>query len=318
MSHSDRGLADVRSEHFRRDPSFRTAPWYSLMTAPIRFAATPVWARVYKQSLGVRLLKDLAVAAWKRGDTAFVLGSGPSINDLVEAQWAQIRGQTSIGFNWWLHHPHVPDLYVFENVSERHRLLLAERAADYEGIPLLLKQFLTNFSPSKHRARLGLLRTLPESLRRNIYLSSDLLVPGRSEDELRRWVRNVDRLGLMRPKDRFQWVPKRTSSLAFLVALCVRAGFRRIVLCGVDLNRPGYFFDDAGASSAAASVGSDGPFRLHETEDPKIKVLTISQVLSVLTTEVLAPKGVRLEVAHPGSALAAVIPVYGWSDGGTP
>jgi hypothetical protein len=299
---------------FRR-PSFRVAGWYALLTGPFRIVATPLWGRVYRHVMQVRLLKELPVQSWKRGNIAYILGSGPSINDLTENQWREMRRGTTVGFNWWLYHPHVPDLYVFENLTERHRSALMHRAPDYAETPLILKQFLTNFSPRKHRARLRSLSELPLEVRQNIFMSSDLVVPGRTRDELERWFRRAMRVRWLCEADRIQWLPKRAASLTFLVALCARAGFRDVVLCGVDLNTPGSFYDPAPlgvTTERSAREASNRTIWVHETENPSEKVLPISAVLQALNETVLEPRGIRLHVAHSASALARTLPVYEW------
>lgn len=288
-----------------RPPTFRTAPWYSWATAVPRALATPLWATAYTRRLGVHCLKDLSTQSWKRGDTAFIMGSGPSINDLTGQQWEIIRGGTTIGVNWWTKHDFVPDLYVFERLTDGPRQMLLSRAEDYANTPMILKQCLTNFSPVIHRWRMELISLLPKGLRSRLYLSSDLLVPGRTEEELRRAFRTAERLGFFRSRERFQWVVKRTSSLTFLICLCVRAGFRDIVLCGVDLNRPGTFYDTKPTASSNGLI--------HETQDPSVKVLPISDVLRLLNDEVLRAKNERLFIANPTSRLASFLPVYDWS-----
>ena len=50
----------------------------------------------------------------KTSDTLFVLGSGPSINDLTADDWATIGTHNSVGFNWWMVHDFVPSFYLFQ------------------------------------------------------------------------------------------------------------------------------------------------------------------------------------------------------------
>lgn len=301
-----------------KQPTFRVAPWYSAVTAPSRLLCAPIWLQAYRRLLGMRALKQLSVHTWKTTSTVFVLGSGPSINELSDSQWAVIQEHTSIGFNWWLFHEYVPDLYVFENFSPTQRDLLAERAYEYKKTPLVLKHAVSNFSPMKHRRRIRELALIPLSIRRNIHLSSDTIIPGRTHAELRSAIRFMDRTGIFNTKDQFQWLPKRTASLTFIVALCVRAGFQHIVLCGVDLNRSGYFFSGNSKlmrrySQAAPSHSHVPSSGLHATEDGREKVLPISDILQVMYESILIPRGITLSVAHGDSRLATTMPVYNWS-----
>ena len=55
--------------------------------------SNPVW-----KSLGAK----------RKSDTLFVLGSGASIHDLNETEWAAIAAADSVGFNNWSLHPFIP------------------------------------------------------------------------------------------------------------------------------------------------------------------------------------------------------------------
>lgn len=50
----------------------------------------------------------------KKSDTLFVLGSGPSLNDISREQWGLIRKNDSWGFNHSFLHPHVPDVLFLQ------------------------------------------------------------------------------------------------------------------------------------------------------------------------------------------------------------
>src|SRR5690554_5249502 len=51
---------------------------------------------------------------YKNSNILFILGSGPSINEITEDQWTHISACDSIGFNWFLVHSHVPTYYHME------------------------------------------------------------------------------------------------------------------------------------------------------------------------------------------------------------
>ena len=292
----------------------------ALASYVVKAVTTRSMMKRFNEQLGTRPLSDLPVEVWRAGATAFILGSGPSINGMSDDQWRHVRQGTSIGFNWWLHHPHVPDLYVFEDALETHRDTLQQRADAYASVPVILKHLVCGFTADPQAEQLELLRDYPPEVLAHTYLSSELPLRGNSPLQLRHALRLAAWLGLFRTSRRVQWLPIRSSSLTYLIALCVRAGFDEIVLCGVDLNRPGTFYSTPEELEAGIDpAGRDGRATpIHETEDPSYKSLPISTILSVLDQQVLHPRGIQLWVAHPGSALAGVLPVYAWEDSARP
>lgn len=288
---------------------------YTVATLAPRWAAGHVYARRLRKRTGCRPLNALPTTAWRSSATAFILGSGSSVNRYAAEQWAEIGEHDSIGFNWWLLHPFVPDIYVFEGPTERHRELFELRRDDYSDTPILLKQHLTNLSWERHRRRIESLRRCPEWLQRQMFLSWDFVLPGLRVESLRRSCAAVRTLGLLSTKRRFRSVAKRSGSLTFLVALALRAGYSHIVLCGVDLNNTDYFFqaEDAWAKKQGLPIpplAEDGP--RHSTDDPSKKGMPISSILTVMRDELLRPRGVELYVGASDSALHPTLPVYPW------
>jgi hypothetical protein len=118
-----------------------------------------------------RLLKQLPAASWKRGNTAFILASGASINSLDTSHWDRISEGTKIGFNFWVKHDVVPDLYVFENLHSSLLSLLVSRRVDYSSVPIVLKHQLGLYQIFGRRRALSSSLASLKASGLNVYLS---------------------------------------------------------------------------------------------------------------------------------------------------
>ena len=297
----------------------RTFPriYASLSLAP-RFALAYRWLRQLEKAKAGRRLSQLALKYYRTSDTVFIFGTGASINDYPEEYWNVVRHHDSIGMNFFLLHEHVPTIHVMENVTGVHRSLLAARYAergDYQGTPLIMKTQLSNLSPHRVAARIAELRELHPDVLAHTYLSLDLLAAGKTRADMEGAYRLSGRLGLWKPKPRFLLLTKRRGSVSYIVNLAVRAGYRRLVLCGVDLNHTEHFYDSRREELEATGLPVP-PNReagtMHSTNDPANHPVTIHSVLMAIKKQILDPAGIELFVGSETSALYPDLPAFDW------
>ena len=257
-----------------------------------------------REGLGTPLTAQ-HLATWRTSDTLFVLGSGASINELTAEQWREIAQADSIGFNFWPLHEFVPTFYVFEQpgFEERARLLfdlLESRAADYGRTRVVAK------SLAKFRAE-----AFPRALRPNLYLSADYSLPAQDEAGLRRALAYIARRGLLRDPSAIDAIPFKRASVSYLVFWALIAGYRRIVLCGIDLNHSRYFYEDRADRYPPALLPDRSEWgTTHRTLDHRVDELTVDKVIYAIDDVLLRPTGIELFVARPSSALHPRLPCY--------
>ena len=70
--------------------------------------------KVIRNKYQLPLVDEIDLTAYKRSDTLFVLGSGPSINRIPQERWRAIAAHDSVGFNFWPYHPFVPTFYLWK------------------------------------------------------------------------------------------------------------------------------------------------------------------------------------------------------------
>ena len=120
------------------------------------------------------------------------------------------------------------------------------------------------------------------------------------------------------------------ASIFMTMSFALLAGYRRIVLCGVDLANTAYFYHDprhearglpvppmlpATAEELARKYTQHGlkmsqvpDPSVHNTIDPALNPLPMDKVIHAFNEEVLKPEGVELYVALPSSKLFPRIP----------
>ena len=69
-------------------------------------------------------------------------------------------------------------------------------------------------------------------------------VVARNEEELRYGIRYFRSIGAFSPHARVAWLFKYGGSVIAMMTLGVLMGYKRIILCGVDLNKQDYFYQD--------------------------------------------------------------------------
>jgi hypothetical protein len=203
-------------------------------------------ARAAAERTGLPLLETLDLSKVKTSDTVFILGSGASINEIPAPRWERIGRHDSIGLNFWPVHPFVPRIYLFETVAriegseaifDALQSVLNRRANDYRRVVKVISEVW----PTDARQ---LVFELPEGLYPNLYLGYSSTVIARNQKELIAGLRYLRRLGIFAPGDRLPWHFKYAGSVLAALSLAVRMGYRRIVLCGIDMGKAEHFYHD--------------------------------------------------------------------------
>jgi hypothetical protein len=296
--------------------------------------------RRFRQTVRARILPKLRcahdplhlrVADFKKSDTLYILATGGSINDLPPQAWDDICRCDSMGINFWLYHDHVPTWFsceVSRTPADAATLMqvLEKRLPDYQNTAFLLKDIhkLDERYPQWDSE-------FPLGRICHFYTLHSLSVRGRDAASLRRALRWSRRLGLFKKSDELWALPMKRATVFLALAFGLMAGYRRIVLCGVDLSNTAYFYDDPRYRAARAlpdtpklpstageleqRYASEGVKMLkkpdptiHNTIDPALNPLPMDEIIHAFHEEVLRPEGVELFVALPGSRLHPRIP----------
>jgi len=186
-----------------------------------------------------KLLSD-EILQFKKSDTIFILGSGPSINDITNKKWEYIKLHDSIGFNYWFIHDFVPSMYVFQKFNERMLNIFNDKYDFYKETPFIIrgskfaKEGVNNLTGNKN---FELLRNNP------VYYLREYPVHSRCSIKPNLLINYFEALGLMPHGKISNFIPKLRGTLGLLIVLSYQMGYKKIVLCGMDMHSSDHFWD---------------------------------------------------------------------------
>ena len=183
-------------------------------------------------------LLNETILKYKTSDTIFILGSGPSINDISPQDWKYVEQHDSIGFNWWIVHDFIPSLYMFQAASTNMLELLKDKYSDYRNIPFLIRG--SAFAKGEfdyEDERLNLLKSNP------VYYIKEYPISSKCSIDINMLFNYMENLGFMTFGHIANFVPKWRSTLGLLISLSYQMGYQKIILCGMDMHDNGHFWD---------------------------------------------------------------------------
>lgn len=261
----------------------------------------------------INLKSTRELTKFKSSDTLFILGSGESIAKYPGWYFDNISQHDSIGFNFWLLHKFVPTFYVGEVKEDCQRSQdlwenLRARSREYKNTPIIFKY---------NKAFLEQSIDMPNSLK-ELFILNYLNIPGKSLSELGKWLTYLDRRGYFGKKDFRGTILFRQASLSWLLVFAVHLGYKKIVLCGVDLNTPKYFFDIPSSVNVHEGMKIPDPGfeeKVHPTFNADLcqSGLAIPEILEIMNQSILENKNIELLVASETSALFPQLPLYNWA-----
>ena len=259
---------------------------------------------------GLPLLETLNLKRLKTGDTLFVLGSAWSINNIADERWQIIDRHDSVGINFWPAHPFVPRFYHFENMTydeqpemyDALRSLLERRSEAYAKTV----KIITEVNATGPRQAVF---ELPEGIRRELYVGFSMPVVARNEEELRAGIRYLSSIGAFTPRDHVAWIFKYGGSVIAMMALAAIMGYRRIVLCGVDLNKQNYFYQDQQRYPECADWEFVSRKEVQKTARRLPWLVPAQSAVWIFNEVILEPAGIELFVESKESTLFPKVPL---------
>ena len=247
--------------------------------------------------------------------TFYILGSGASVNDLTHAHWREISEGYSVGLNSWAFHPFVPSSYALE--SPREARLSEQRLAIEKGLSragVIEKKPPVLYFRDNPFVRSGDSVRIPRELHSSVRLYGRTQFPPVSnphlglllEAFLRRDASFASRNCLLLDNG---------STVIRLIHFALRAGFRKIVLLGVDLGERQYFFEEdpeipGQAGVKAPSMGAVAA--AHPTLAPGSRTAGFLSFLSKLSSAAADIYGARVETGSDARVWQHWLPRHPW------
>lgn len=242
---------------------------------------------------------------YKTSDTIFLLGSGPSISDIESEQWEFIRRKDSIGFNFFLAHPFVPRFFMYQEAGDAMRETLRRSRERYKGVPFIVRgsrfasgglgeasECLDAFEGSE----VFFLRELP--------ISSDCGISPKG------MFRFVEIQGYLSHGVIANFVPKWGCTLGLLLSWAFQMGYKKIVLCGMDMQNGNHFWDEPSLEYLKKDYPLPGPSPLHTFTDPRLRPITVPDYVYSFAEWALDRANVNIFVSSPRTVLYPKIPLF--------
>ena len=257
---------------------------------------------------------DKSVFGYKTSDTVFILGSGPSINSLSRQDWKQISSCDSIGFNFWYVHDFVPTIYVFQ-LSKTHHVreslldCLADRHYLYKQVPFIVRG--SDFAKGGFDFSDLRLSLLKENV---VYYLTEYPISSRCSISPSLLFRYMEALGFMEHGKLSRCIPKWRGTIGLLVQLAYQLGYKKIVLCGVDMNNSHHFWDDEKYAEASSTwnLPKPGVSNITDSTDENISANTVPRYITELNMYFNTKAGVELFVMSKDTVLYPDIPLYNY------
>lgn len=251
-----------------------------------------------------RELTESQLRATRRSDTVFVFGSGYSLNDITQAEWAHVAKHDTLGFTKFIFQNWVPVRYhlirgAIESMdgsrnivayAEHYAKALRENQRFDDAILILQGEYLAQFA--------------------NTLVGWNLLPKG-----ARTFRFHTARSDGLPSREFGSGLRHAAGTLSDAVNFAYAMGWKEVVLTGVDLYDSRYFWlppdrtenPRIWAGDHAPSVYGDRGIRFDQNHS------TIANgIIGIMDawSRKMAADGVRLSVYNPRSLLAQVLPLY--------
>jgi len=178
---------------------------------------------------------------------------------------------------------------------------LQARAADYQQTIKVATEI--------HRRGRQTIDALPEAFRKNLYVAHSMPAPARNLRELAYAFGYLRARGFFHPHKNYSRLVKYASSLSALLLLGARMGYRRMVLCGIDLRTQEYFFQEPARFPQYAHLEFIPRWQPHDTNTSLEWRLPAAEVVQQIDRQFLKPAGINLYLENSDSALWPDIPL---------
>lgn len=203
--------------------------------------------------VNVNLLKKQVL---EKKNTLFILGSGPSVNSITSEEWELIKRNDSWGFNLWFCNSFVPNVYFAQSLIEPQSLkeesrefrtnsllndMLQNKKEEYVNTEFYLRGDAINkgkFFESKFGENIRSIGS------KRLFLIPEMPVSSNNKIDPKVLIDNIFLLGFYTSNADVQTVPKFGSTITELISFALMLGYKEIVLCGIDMNDGGHFYDN--------------------------------------------------------------------------
>ena len=234
----------------------------------------------------------------KKSSTLFILGTGNSVNDITKEDFEKIKNYDSFSINFFILHEFLTDIYMFEYIRDTERMLLWIETMREKIKRDMFRYILTS-------------NLTLEKLKLPQYYPMRKFVYGRLKDNLAyyyvmlascRTVKSLKYLNLFHRILPANIMLHVRGSLSVALNFAIRRKFKNIVLCGIDLDDAGNFFEFSDSFQVSTGV--------HKTSLPIGGLSPIDEYVKFVVRHYV---DIKFYVWSPKSKLSKVIEVFNWN-----
>ena len=150
---------------------------------------------------------------------------------------------------------------------------------------------------------------LPEGIKKNLYVGFSMPVVARNEEELSAGIKYMRSIGAFKPRTNVAWLFKYGGSVIAMMSLAALMGYKRIVLCGVDLNKQDYFYHHRERYPEYADWEFVSRKAVHLTTRRLPWLVPAQSAIYIFKELILDPEGIELFVESQQSTLYPRVPL---------
>jgi hypothetical protein len=253
---------------------------------------------------------DKSILAFKKSDTLFLLGSGPSIADIDVETWEAMSQFDSIGFNYSLFLPFVPTFYLLQDDGWGMSKALAYQGARYKNTTILYRRSSYGYDTFDWNGV-----ELSEIRKCIKYSVREYPISDTSDISPNKYYRFMEMQGYLSHGEIGRLMPKWRCSLGLLLSFAYQMGYANIVLCGMDMESNTHFWNDPKYSylynNDQIRVPADQP--INQFVDPKQIGTSVPEYVVSFANWARSRANVTVSVLSKRTVLYPDLPIYSFS-----
>jgi hypothetical protein len=187
-----------------------------------------------------------AILRSKNTSTAYILGCGTSINSFTVDDFTEVSRGLTLGLNGFIYHKFDADIYSFEFDDTSAASAFRDELPFYFDRPETKNFWQLAVFKDMHRMDLGVLKKISEVCP-NLYAAGICYLPLHGVTHASFSVSRFYKLVCFLRRRFFSTFPvffQQIGSLDYAIDLLIASGVKNVVLCGVDLDDKGYFWEE--------------------------------------------------------------------------
>lgn len=252
----------------------------------------------------------------KKSEKVFIIGSGASINRFTEEQRKEIINNDSICLNYGMMYGISSTFHIFELAEKGHKM--TRNGALLNNIDLYHKKNPSTYILLQAGVKgKSIIDLLDSSQTQYVKLIENLFMPIKNPRKIKDCIIYTDNLkNRLNINDRYLYFTKRASIFS-AIQIAKDLGYKKIVLCGVELNNDNYYYEELReeyeSEGYAVPTVNHSKNGIHKTNDKSVGSITVQELIEIYNESILKPNNIDLYVALNNSVLVPAVEVY-WND----